>query len=162
MVGKLNTIKKIDFLLISAEAVSMYNLDEYHENKEDGSIFLQKLSATKDSNERSYLAINSFNYEKDIEIIYHVQRLVDNFKVQESIYNILQNISSKKLSKTTFQYLDRFRYIYFRKRNYYSNNNKRCDEKYVHEIAVLNLYIINRIACQDGIYFLAKYLYNKQ
>lgn len=161
MVIRLSTVKKINFLLIGIEAVSMYALDEYCKDK-NNNFFLQKLSVIRYSSNLDWLSNNLCNHKKkEIEIIGYVQNLVNNFKIQSTICNILRDMGNEKVSKITYQYLDRFSYIYFRTQNYYDGNNKRCNAKYMHEVAKLNLYMMHRITYQDGIYFFVKYLYSK-
>nr|YP_010199491.1 hypothetical protein LK036_pgp016 [Gracilariopsis tenuifrons]UAD89349.1 hypothetical protein [Gracilariopsis tenuifrons] len=100
-----------------------------------------------------------YNFETSIILIYRIYKLVNHHTIRKNIHHIFIDIYNQNKSTIIRQYLKRFKYIYYKTQNYYNTRSKLyCNDQYINEIAILNLYIIQKIIYQDGIYFFIKYL----
>nr|YP_009732500.1 hypothetical protein [Gracilaria textorii]QHS70949.1 hypothetical protein [Gracilaria textorii] len=153
----------MDFLLISIEAINLYNLDEnytYKINSVEIATRLNNLFLIRCGNLlRHPQSYTLYNFKETIKAIYYLYRSVNNFRMQKKISKILKAIYHDNQLKSIKQYLQRFKYIYYKTHNYYNINSKLCFyDKDITEIAILNLYIIHILSRENGIYFLIKYL----
>nr|UAD87909.1 hypothetical protein [Gracilaria textorii] len=153
----------MDFLLISIEAINLYSLDEYYTykiNSVEIATRLNNLFLIRCGNLlRHPQSYTLCNFQETIEAIYYLYRSVNNFRMQKKIHKILKAICYNNQLKSMKQYLQRFKYIYYKTHNYYNTNSKfYFYDKYIIEIAILNLYIIYILGHKNGIYFLIKYL----
>nr|YP_010198093.1 hypothetical protein LK227_pgp009 [Gracilaria multipartita]UAD86509.1 hypothetical protein [Gracilaria multipartita] len=155
--------KKIDFLLVSIEAINLYNLDEnytYRINSIEIASCLNNLFLIRCGNllrhPQSYML---YNFKETIKAIYYLYRSINNFKMQKKINKILKAIYHDNQLKSIQQYLQRFKYIYYKTHNYYNIRSKfYFYNKDITEIAIFNLYVMHILGRKDGIYFLIKYL----
>nr|YP_010196459.1 hypothetical protein LKZ37_pgp009 [Gracilaria cearensis]UAD83856.1 hypothetical protein [Gracilaria cearensis] len=153
----------MDFLLISIEAINLYNLDEnytYKINSIEIATRLNNLFLIRCGNLlRHPQSYTLYNFKETIKAIYYLYRSVNNLRMQKKINNILKAIYRDNQLKSIKQYLQRFKYIYYKTHNYYNINSKLyLYDKYITEIAIFNLYIMHILGNEDGIYFLIKYL----
>nr|YP_009732237.1 hypothetical protein [Gracilaria spinulosa]QHS70751.1 hypothetical protein [Gracilaria spinulosa] len=153
----------MDFLLISIEAINLYNLDEnytYKINSSEIATSLNSLFLIRCGNLLRHPKFYTlYNFKETIKTIYYIYRSVNNFRIQKKINTILKAIYDDNQLKSIKQYLHRFKYIYYKTYNYYNIKSKLyfCD-KNITEIAIFNLYIIHILSRENGIYFLIKYL----
>uniref|UniRef100_A0AAU7YPC5 Uncharacterized protein n=1 Tax=Gracilaria hainanensis TaxID=2871843 RepID=A0AAU7YPC5_9FLOR len=153
----------MDFLLISIEAINLYNLDENHKyqmNSIQTNTHLNNLFLIRCGNllrhPKSYAL---YNFKETIEAIYYIHKSIHNSRMQKKINNTLRNIYKNNELNNVKQYLDRFKYIYYKTQNYYNTKSKLYFyESYITEIAIFNLYIMHILGNEHGIYFLVKYL----
>nr|YP_010197888.1 hypothetical protein LK367_pgp011 [Gracilaria isabellana]UAD86304.1 hypothetical protein [Gracilaria isabellana] len=153
----------MDFLLISIEAINLYNLDEHYTykiNSVEIATRLNNLFLIRCGNLlRHPQSYTLYNFQETIETIYYLYRSVNNFRMQKKIHKILKAIYYNNQLKSIKQYLQRFKYIYYKTHNYYNISSKfYFYDKYITEIAILNLYVIYILGHENGIYFLIKYL----
>nr|YP_010198883.1 hypothetical protein LK101_pgp009 [Gracilaria tikvahiae]UAD88116.1 hypothetical protein [Gracilaria tikvahiae]UAD88319.1 hypothetical protein [Gracilaria tikvahiae] len=153
----------MDFLLISIEAINLYNLDEHYTykiNSVEIATRLNNLFLIRCGNLlRHPQSYTLYNFQETIETIYYLYKSVNNFRMQKKIHKILKEIYYNNQLKSIKQYLQRFKYIYYKTHNYYNINSKfYFYDKYITEIAILNLYVIYILGHENGIYFLIKYL----
>ena len=134
--------EKVRSLLISLEALSLYNLKIFSANSEEN---LKK----------------GFNtYQEKLDVIYTVYKIIKKQYIQEITIHILNNYNSSYHSNITLQYLKKYKYLhqknhcYYYMNSYYSNYSNNIEEK-----AITNLYIINQVYTVKGLYLLIKYLY---
>nr|YP_010197684.1 hypothetical protein LK244_pgp009 [Gracilaria flabelliformis subsp. simplex]UAD86100.1 hypothetical protein [Gracilaria flabelliformis subsp. simplex] len=100
-----------------------------------------------------------YNFKETIKAIYYLYRSVNNFRMQKKINKIFKAIYHDNQLKSIKQYLQRFKYIYYKTQNYYNINSKfYFYDKDITEIAIFNLYMIHILSHEKGIYFLIKYL----
>nr|YP_010198501.1 hypothetical protein LK148_pgp009 [Gracilaria pachydermatica]UAD86917.1 hypothetical protein [Gracilaria pachydermatica] len=153
----------MDFLLISIEAINLYNLDEHYIYKINSTEIADRLNnlflircGNLLRHPQSYTLCN---FQETIEAIYYLYKSVNNFRMQKKIDKLLKEIYYDNQLKSIKQYLQRFRYIYYKTQNYYNINSKfYFYDKCITEIAILNLYIIYILGRENGIHFLIKYL----
>nr|YP_009511148.1 hypothetical protein [Hydropuntia rangiferina]AXI96821.1 hypothetical protein [Hydropuntia rangiferina]UAD87501.1 hypothetical protein [Hydropuntia rangiferina] len=99
------------------------------------------------------------NFNNSIQLMHYIYNLIHDYKIQKNINEIFSIIYKNKKSNKIKQYLNRFKYIYYKTQNYYNIISETYfDDKYITEIALLNLYIIYISSNKNGIYFLIKYI----
>nr|YP_009511555.1 hypothetical protein [Gracilariopsis mclachlanii]AXI97432.1 hypothetical protein [Gracilariopsis mclachlanii] len=153
----------MDLLLISIEAINLYNLDIYCTKMDyniQNFISLEELFHIRSGNFIRHPHINKiYTFETSIVLIYKIHKLVNNHTIKNNIHNIFTDIYNQNKSHIIKQYLKRFRYIYYKTQNYYNNRSEMyCNDQYIDETAIVNLYIIHNIIYRDGVYFFIKYL----
>nr|YP_063548.1 hypothetical plastid protein [Gracilaria tenuistipitata var. liui]AAT79623.1 hypothetical plastid protein [Gracilaria tenuistipitata var. liui] len=153
----------MDLLLISIEAANLYNLDQNHTYNTHSiqiSSYLDQLFLIRCSHSlRNPIANTLYNFKETIKVIYHLYNSVHNYKTQKNIIKILQGLYQDYQSEYVTQYLQRFKYIYYKTHNYYNINCRfYVDSQYIEEIAIYNLYIMYVLRREDGVYFFIKYL----
>nr|YP_010195635.1 hypothetical protein LK149_pgp009 [Gracilaria baiana]UAD83032.1 hypothetical protein [Gracilaria baiana] len=153
----------MDFLLVSIEAINLYNLDEnytYKINSVEEATCLNNLFLIRCGNllrHPKYYTL--YDFKETITTIYYLYKSVNNLRMQKKINKILTAIYSDNQLTSIKQYLQRFKYIYYKTHNYYNSNSKfYFHDKYITEIAIFNLYIMHILGNENGIYFLIKYL----
>lgn len=124
------------------------------------SVNLEELFYIRSGNLIRHPHINKIcTFETSILLIYEILKLVNNYTIKNNIINIFTDIYNQNKSHIIKQYLKRFRYIYYKTQNYYNNRSEiYCNDQYIDETAIVNLYLIYNIISKDGIYFLIKYL----
>nr|YP_009019556.1 hypothetical protein [Gracilaria salicornia]AHH24524.1 hypothetical protein [Gracilaria salicornia]UAD87704.1 hypothetical protein [Gracilaria salicornia] len=153
----------MDFLLISIEAINLYNLDENHTYKINSlktNTHLNILFLIRCGNPlRHPKSYALYNFTEIIKAIYYIHKSVHDSRMQKRINKILKAIYHNNQLSYIKKYLERFKYIYYKTQNYYNaKSNIYLYDKYIIEIAICNLYIMHIIGNKDGIYFLVKYL----
>nr|UAD88940.1 hypothetical protein [Gracilariopsis chorda] len=128
--------------------------------KTQNHISLEELFNIRCGNFMRHPYINKlYTFETSIILIYRIYKLVNNHIIKKNIHNVLINIYNQNKSQIIKQYLKRFRYIYYKTQNYYNTRSKiYCNDQYINEMAILNLYLMQKIIYQDGMYFFIKYL----
>nr|YP_010199082.1 hypothetical protein LK147_pgp009 [Hydropuntia urvillei]UAD88531.1 hypothetical protein [Hydropuntia urvillei] len=155
--------KKIELLLISIEAINLYNLDDNHKrtlNSSKINYYLHNLFLIRCGNLIKHPKNYSlYNFKKSIQLIYYIHNSIYSYRMQSNIYEILETIHKTQKSNKIKQYLNRFKYVYYKTQNYYNiMSNTYTEDKFIVKIAILNLYIIHISSYKEGIYFLIKYL----
>lgn len=157
---KSNQLKnKIDTLLISIEALDIYS-SEYISKKEFNISYNEKIviSKIRFGNYNRHPKYNKqCEFEDSIKAIYSINNSMTNLYIQNTIEIILNNYSNNLLCNLTQQYIKRYIYIYIKTQNHY-NNLSNCINTKIKDIAISNLYILNKINTNDGIYKLIRYL----
>nr|YP_009510739.1 hypothetical protein [Gracilaria ferox]AXI96412.1 hypothetical protein [Gracilaria ferox]UAD85896.1 hypothetical protein [Gracilaria ferox] len=153
----------MDFLLISSEAVNLYNLDEnytYKINSVGIATHLNDLFLIRCGNLlRHSQCYTLYNFQDTIQAIYYLYKSVNNFRIQKKINNMLKELYNDNHLKSIKQYLQRFKYIYYKTHNYYNTNSQfYFYDTDITEIAIFNLYLMHILSHENGIYFLIKYL----
>nr|YP_009346762.1 hypothetical protein [Gracilaria firma]APR74297.1 hypothetical protein [Gracilaria firma] len=153
----------MDFLLISIEAINLYNLDEnytYSQNSIQFHTSLKTLFLIRCSNLFRHPNTHSlYNFIKNIRAIYYISKSINNSRIQRSTNNMLIAMYDNNQLENITKYLNRFKYIYYKTQNYYNiTSNIYLYDQYIKEIAIFNLYILNILSYKDGIYLLIKYL----
>nr|YP_010195841.1 hypothetical protein LK100_pgp009 [Crassiphycus birdiae]UAD83238.1 hypothetical protein [Crassiphycus birdiae] len=153
----------MDFLLISIEAINLYNLDEnytYKTNSIQVNTRLNNLFLIRCGNLFRHPSTDTvYNFTENIKAIYYINRSINNSRIQKTINKILIEVYNDNQLENIRKYLNRFKYIYYKTQNYYNIRSKICfHDQYMQEIAIFNLYIISILRYKDGIYFLIKYL----
>lgn len=158
--------KKINSLLICLDSLDLYILDYLHIST------IRKLYKRQQATEihNKYYIDNQSKYsiQEILDWLYIVNNIILEEHLKEKIQTILNEYSSyssnhrKDCSMTTKQYLNRFMYKYqiFYKYNLtrkINTINKQRNNFY--NIAIINLYILNKILSTNGPYILYKYLY---
>nr|YP_010196870.1 hypothetical protein LKZ11_pgp009 [Gracilaria cliftonii]UAD84674.1 hypothetical protein [Gracilaria cliftonii] len=153
----------MDFLLISIEAINLYNLDEnytYKVNSIQIRTRLNDLFLIRCGNLFRHPNTHSlYNFTENIKAIYYIIKSINNSRIQRSINKILIAMYDDNQLENMNKYLNRFKYIYYKTQNYYNITSKiYFYDQYIKEIAILNLYIINILNYKDSAYLLIKYL----
>nr|YP_009397944.1 hypothetical protein [Sonderella linearis]ARW67130.1 hypothetical protein [Sonderella linearis] len=154
--------KKIDLLIISLEALDIYQIEKIStQTKIQYNSLIINLIRFSDKIKYNNNNDHSYNFIIIIIYIYKIYQLIQNNFFHEITLKILSQYNKYQKPKELIQYIKKFTYIYFIKNEYYYNY--KC-MKYLHqininEIAIKNIYIINQIINKKGIYFLIKYLY---
>nr|YP_010199287.1 hypothetical protein LK225_pgp009 [Crassiphycus usneoides]UAD88736.1 hypothetical protein [Crassiphycus usneoides] len=153
----------MDFLLISIEAINLYNLDEnytYKTNSIQVNTRLNNLFLIRCGNLFRHPSTDAlYSFTENIKAIYYINRSINNSRIQKTINKILIEVYNDNQLENITKYLNRFKYIYYKTQNYYNIRSKICfHDQYMQEIAIFNLYIISILRYKDGIYFLIKYL----
>nr|YP_009393616.1 hypothetical protein [Bostrychia simpliciuscula]ARW62178.1 hypothetical protein [Bostrychia simpliciuscula] len=167
MKKKTNFKKKIDLLLISIEAISIYKIQnlltsQVNINYKDKNNLLFVTNLIKiNQNIRNYYNNSSCNFIQCIYQIYIIYNFIQINVLNELILQILQKYKKCVKSLEVQQYLNKFTYIYFVKYEYYyTYKSLNCLYKInINELAILNLYIIKKLQSRQGILILIKYLY---
>nr|YP_010728891.1 hypothetical protein P6G75_pgp128 [Lithothamnion corallioides]WEA76995.1 hypothetical protein [Lithothamnion corallioides] len=158
--------EKIKILLICLDSLDLYSLDNLHAstNKE-----LYKTEENPDIYHKYYIN-NRFNYsiQETLHLIHIINNIILEKPLKEKIQTVLSDYSScsstrvKNFSLTTRQYLNRFTYkcqIFYKynlTKKIHMMSNQR---KHFYNIAIINLYILNKILSTNGPYILYKYLH---
>nr|YP_009257630.1 hypothetical protein [Coeloseira compressa]ANH09713.1 hypothetical protein [Coeloseira compressa] len=139
--------KKIQFLIMSTEAIDIYLLKntrdqilyrKYYSNKQENISRKQQI--------KTIIANINFLFSK-----------IQQNHMQELIKSILKNYTIDLESLIVQQYLKRFKYLYKKTQNYYHNLSFLENIK-IQKLAIINLYIINKINTKKGLYNLLNYL----
>lgn len=161
--------QKIYLLLISLESLDLHIIDQMNTL-----IQTQLKIKTKDQSlDHKYYVNKRYTYSIR-DILYSVNvinnMLVDHH-IQKTINNILTDYSSFYPNKqhltslNTRQYLNRFAYKY---QYFYKNKNnkyiftKHNKIKTIYKIAIVQLYILNKLAIEESPYRLYAYLQSKE
>nr|YP_009326617.1 hypothetical chloroplast RF65 [Membranoptera platyphylla]AMJ16874.1 hypothetical chloroplast RF65 [Membranoptera platyphylla] len=153
-------INKMNLLFISLEALDLYSqkyIDKHIEQFNDNKIKalnLKKLSL-------SYYQYNSYYYFLPLIIYINIiYKIINTKSIQTSTKSIISEYNKYIKSALLTQYLNKFTYIYYKLYNCYeSHNNKKFDIIYIHELAIINLYIIIKSYKKRGIINFIEYLY---
>lgn len=158
--------EKINTLLICLDSLDLYILDHLH------------ISITRKLYKRQqatgvyyrYYTENQSKYsiQEILDWLYIVNNIVLDEHLKEKIQTVLNEYSSlsskhrKNFSITTKQYLNRFMYKYQISYKYKLTKKMGTTIKQTnnfYNIAITNLYILNKILSTNGPYILYKYLY---
>lgn len=158
--------EKISILLMCLDSLDLYNLDNLH------IAMMKKSYKTKETlnTYHKYYINNKSNYsiQKTLYLLQIINDIILEEHLKEKIHTILSDYSScssthaKIFSLTTSQYLNRFMYKYqiFYKYNLRTQINTTSKLKHkLYDIAIINLYILNKILSKNGPYILYKYLH---
>nr|QCI06081.1 hypothetical protein [Delesseria sanguinea] len=152
-------INKINLLFISLEALNLYSqkyIDKYIEKFTDKNI--QTFNLRKSS--LNYYQYNSYYYFLSIIIYIHtIYNIINSKSIQTTTKNIINEYNKYIKSTLLKKYLSKFTYIYYKLYNYYNcYNNKKINISYIHELAIMNLYIILHSNKKQGIFGFIEYL----
>lgn len=155
--------EKFKILLISLDSLDLYTLDHIHIS------IIKNPYKTQQTPEiyQKYHIYTQSNYsiEEILNWLYIINNMVLEEHLKEKIQTILNEYSSKHVknfSITTRQYFNRFMYKYqfFYKYNLKKKMNITNDQRSnFYNIAIINLYILNKIFSTNGPYILYKYLH---
>nr|YP_009332837.1 hypothetical chloroplast RF65 [Membranoptera tenuis]AKL79093.1 hypothetical chloroplast RF65 [Membranoptera tenuis] len=156
-------INKINLLFISLEALDLYS-QKYIDNHIEQ--FTHKKIKTLNSRKLSlnYYQYNSY-YDFSSIIIYIniIYNIINTKSIQASTKSIINEYNKYIKSTLLTQYLNKFTYIYYKLYNCYENHNsKKFNIIYIHELAIINLYIILKSYKKKGILSFIEYLYKYQ
>ena len=156
-----NTIRfkhKLDLLLISIEALSLYISKNMYNGTIDTTKFDQHIFFIRSGNHiRNTNGNLLFNLHQTVTIIYQIYIYSKQIYLQEIVKKVLNNYCNSIHNTIEVQYYNRFQYIYRKTQNYY-NHHSYYEQIKIEQLAILNLYIINKINNNYGFYFLIKYL----
>nr|YP_009295583.1 conserved hypothetical plastid protein [Mastocarpus papillatus]AOL58067.1 conserved hypothetical plastid protein [Mastocarpus papillatus] len=154
---KLNLKQRLDFILITAEALDLYALTD---EKKLYTLHTYNILLIKFGNYIRHADKSSkLQFKQQIKFIQFFYTLVNKSYLHNLALEILNDSCNKKKSLLTVQYIHRFTYIYNQTQDYYNTYSKHKDLK-IDNIAITNLYVINKICSKYGVFFLIKYLYN--
>nr|YP_009732035.1 hypothetical protein [Gracilaria edulis]QHS70554.1 hypothetical protein [Gracilaria edulis]UAD85692.1 hypothetical protein [Gracilaria edulis] len=150
----------MELLFISIEAINLYNLDDNSKNQINFINRLNHIFLIRCGNLTKHPKVYTLhNFNESIQLINCIHNLMCDYKIQKNINEMFNTIYKNQKSSKIKQYLNRFKYIYYKIQNYYNIISETYyDDKYITEIALLNLYIMYISSNKDGIYFLIKYL----
>nr|YP_010851515.1 hypothetical protein QQP88_pgp008 [Echinothamnion hookeri]WGH14398.1 hypothetical protein [Echinothamnion hookeri] len=144
--------KKIDLLIISLETLNIYFI------KNQNILELNRLH--QDLGKHTFSTNHKFI--KLIKKIYIIQLIIDKYLLNEIANEVLKNYTKSKKCNFINKYRKKFYKTYCEKKEYYKNYKLLHSENQIdiHNIALINLYIISKSVKKDGTYFLIKYLLN--
>ena len=158
MHNKIKFKHKLDLLLISIEALSLYISKNIYNKTIDSTKLYQHIFFIRSGNYiRNTNGNLLFNLHQTITIIYQIYLYSKQIYLQEIVKKVLNNYCNSIDNTIEVQYYNRFQYIYRKTQNYYSHYSYYKHIK-TEQLAILNLYIINKINNNYGFYFLIKYL----
>jgi len=165
MIKKLSRDEKINILLMCLESLDLYNIDSIYQSTikdlhqtEKILYIYQKYSRGSQSNYSIQKALYLIHIINNIALENHLQEKV---KIILSDYSSLYPTDTKNFSLITSQYLNRFTYKYqfFYRYNLTQKIISAKERKsQLYNLAIINLYILNKILSKDGPYILCKYL----
>nr|QCI04542.1 hypothetical protein [Apoglossum ruscifolium] len=142
-------IKKINYLLISIEALNIYSQEYLYNDKNT------KISKNIKNIHVHIINNKYYNILPIIIYIFFLYQIINDIIIQKLANDIVIDFSNYMKTQLVKQYLNKFNYIYYKVYNYYNFN----DNFNINEIAIINLYIIIKIYKKEGLFFLIKYLY---
>nr|YP_009398787.1 hypothetical protein [Kuetzingia canaliculata]ARW67973.1 hypothetical protein [Kuetzingia canaliculata] len=152
--------QRIDLLIISLEALNIYynkNLIKNIKYEHNSNYYYQIMHKLV-----NHKSIYYSNFKEILDIIYITYLNSQQKTIKHLTKNMLSKYSDSSDSCNELkQYLRRFKFIYFKKQEYYKST-KSLDylcKVNINEIALLNLYIILQLKNKTGLHFLIKYLY---
>lgn len=165
MIKKISGAEKINMLLICIESLDLYNVDNIHQST------IKELYQTQEIFYicQKYSIENQSNYpiQKTLYLLHVINNIALEKHIQEKVKIILNDYSSfhptntKSFSLTTNQYVNRFRYkyqIFYRYNLREKINSEKRRKNPLYNLAIINLYMLNKILSKDGPYTLYKYL----
>nr|YP_010728755.1 hypothetical protein P6G74_pgp189 [Phymatolithon calcareum]WEA76798.1 hypothetical protein [Phymatolithon calcareum] len=165
MIKKLSGDEKINILLICLESLDLYSIDNIYQSTIKNLYKTQKmLYIYKKYSSRSQ---SNYSIQKTLYLLHSINNIALENHLQEKIKIILSDYSSfyltntKNFSLITSQYLNRFIYkyqIFYRYKLTQKMNNQKKRKNRLYNLAIINLYILNKILSKDGPYILYKYL----
>jgi len=149
-------IQKIRNLIISIEVLNIYSKKYLNE-------FVTR-STYKNLKNPFFLIASKFILGSNLKInfiyiilyIYHIYMVVNNENLQRIANKIIKEYTTNSKSELLKQYVNKFYYIYNKINHYYDYFNH--NNKYIYDISIINLYIINQTNKRKGLFFLIKYL----
>nr|AYR05779.1 hypothetical protein [Lithothamnion sp.] len=158
--------EKINTLLMCLDSLDLYILDHLQVSTIRKSYKRQQAPEIY----QKYYTDNQSNYsiQEILNWLYIINNMVLEEHLKEKIQTVLNEYSScssnhiKNFSITTKQYLNRFMYKYqiFYRYNLTKKINTTSNQRNnFYNIAIINLYILNKILSTNGPYILYKYLY---
>nr|YP_009396903.1 hypothetical protein [Ophidocladus simpliciusculus]ARW66089.1 hypothetical protein [Ophidocladus simpliciusculus] len=167
MNNKIYFKKKMELFIISLEALDTYYNNTLYKNISYQTTNIEPVNylVILELIQLQYKLRQSYNDTslKFIQLIVYINLI--HLTINKSSLNKLatvilkHHIKNKELLDLK-QYLKKFHYIYFMKKEYY-HTYKSIEYSYslkIKEIAITNLYLITRLTEKNGIYFLIAYL----
>lgn len=158
MHNKIKFKHKLDLLLISIEALNLYKSKNIYNQTINTTKLYQDIFFIRSGNYIRNINNNLlFNLHQTITIIYRIYIYSKQMYLQEIVKRILNNYCNSINNTIELQYYNRFNYIYKKTQNYHNHYSYYKQAK-IEQLAIINLYIINKINNNYGFYFLIKYL----
>lgn len=149
--NKIKYLAKIDLIKIAIEALYLNILEESNNNSFNLSLIKSNKLIKNTENSLKYYFVQT------ITILKLIHKIVENPTMHIVLNKIIKDNTNCNYNELKQQYLNKFKYIYY-KNNLYYNNNAYYTSYNLNKIAIINLYIIHKTIEQNTLLYLFTYL----